>query len=154
MKAHVSIFPSGNIIASLDQGGKIFQSKNEKELLLELSMEGVKDVISEYYWDQKIFETNKETSIEHKTKDGGHLFTDRGDQVTFDRVRVSDEEIELALIHAQKKFGQQLTITGDNQAFSERMARIADDMGIEILNPEMKAVIENHRAAVKKIGSR
>ena len=85
-------------------------------------------------------------NIEYSDQGGDHLFTDRGNRVTFDRVRVSDEEIRLALVHAQQKFGNQITLTGDNQAFTERMARIADDMGIAILNPEMRSVIENHRA--------
>src|SRR3989338_961542 len=81
------------------------------------------------------------------SQDGSHLFTDRGNRITFDRVRVSDEEIRLALIHAQQKFGSQLTLTGDNPNFTIRMARLADEMGMTVLNPELQLMIANHRAS-------
>lgn len=141
MKAFVSIFPSGKMIASIVPSGKIIISNDDDKLVRALSMSGVTDVVKEYIWDKMIFEK----PIEHTSQGGDHLFTDRGNLVTFDRVRVSDEEIRQALVHAKQKFGQEITLRGDNRMFSERMARIADDMGITILNPEMKPVIENHR---------
>lgn len=85
-------------------------------------------------------------NIEYSDRSGDHLFTDRGNRVTFDRVRVSDEEIRLALAHAQQKFGNQLTLTGEDPDFSARMARLADDMGMTILNPDLQSVIVKHRA--------
>lgn len=84
-------------------------------------------------------------NVEYRDQDGGHLFTDRGNRLTFDRKRVSDDEIRLALAHAQQKFGLPLTLTGEDPVFTERMARLADDMGISILNPELRLVMENHR---------
>lgn len=84
-------------------------------------------------------------NIEYSDKEAAHLFTDRGNRITFDRVRVTDEEIRLALIHAQEKFGKELTLTGEDPVFAARMASLADDMGITILNPELQSVIENHR---------
>ncbi len=86
-------------------------------------------------------------NVEYRDTAGAHLFTDRGNRVTFDRVRVEDDEIRLALAHAQQKFGMPLTLTGDDPVFTERMARLADDMGISILNPELRNVIELHRVA-------
>lgn len=86
-------------------------------------------------------------NIEYSDHGGQHMFTDRGNRVTFDRVRVTDEEICLALIHAQNKFGKQLTLTGNDRAFTERMACLADGMGMTILNPELQSVIKNHRIA-------
>lgn len=86
-------------------------------------------------------------NVEYSSHGGGHLFTDRGNRVTFDRVRVSDDEIRLALVHAQQKFGQELTLTGEDPVFTARMARLADDMGMTILNPELRTVIANHRIA-------
>lgn len=81
------------------------------------------------------------------SQDGGHLFTDRGNRITFDRVCVSDGEIHLALIHAKQKFGNQLTLTGNDPDFTVRMARLADEMGMTVLNPELQLVIANHRAS-------
>lgn len=89
-------------------------------------------------------------NIEYSRNDGQHLFTDRGNRVTFDRMRVTDEEIKLALVHSREKFGRQLTLTGDDPVFVERMARLADDIGLKILNPEMQPVIQAHRDARKK----
>lgn len=85
-------------------------------------------------------------NIAYSDQGGDHLFTDRGNRVTFDRVLVTDEEIRLALVHAQNKFGRKLTLTGDDPVFTARMARLADDMNITILNPDMQLVIEQHRA--------
>lgn len=81
------------------------------------------------------------------SQNGDHLFTDRGNRITFDRVRVSDEEICLALIHAQQKFGNQLTLTGNDPDFTKRMACLADDMGMTVLNPDLQLMIANHQAA-------
>jgi Relaxase/Mobilisation nuclease domain/Large polyvalent protein-associated domain 7 len=86
-------------------------------------------------------------NVQYRDQAGVHLFTDRGNRVTFDRERVLDDEIRLALAHAQHKFGLPLTLTGADSVFTERMARLADDMGILILNPELRAVIEIHRLA-------
>lgn len=85
-------------------------------------------------------------NVTYSDQGGGHLFTDRGNRITFDRTLVSDEDIRLALIHAQHKFGNQLTLTGDDPTFSARMACLADDMGMTILNPELQSVIANHRS--------
>ena len=84
-------------------------------------------------------------NVEFSGLTGNHLFTDRGNRVTFDRVRVSDDDLRLALIHAEHKFGKQLTLTGDDPIFMKRMARLADDMGMKVLNPELQAVISLHR---------
>ncbi len=84
-------------------------------------------------------------NVEYSDKDAAHLFTDRGNRLTFDRVIVTDEEIRLALVHAQNKFGNELTLTGDDSLFTKRMAQLADDMGMTILNPELQITIENYR---------
>ena len=86
-------------------------------------------------------------NVEYSDSNAAHLFTDRGNRITFDRALVSDEDICLALIHAQNKYGKQLTLTGQDSIFTERMARLADNMGITILNPELQITIENHRNA-------
>jgi hypothetical protein len=84
-------------------------------------------------------------NIVYNDQAGGHMFTDRGNRITFDREIVSDEDIRLALTHAKQKFGNKLTLTGNDPIFAARMAQMADDMGIVILNPELQLVIENHR---------
>ncbi|ART61445.1 hypothetical protein CBP36_20985 (plasmid) [Acidovorax carolinensis] len=89
-------------------------------------------------------------NVEYSRGDGQHLFTDRGNRVTFDRMRVTDDEIKLALVHSREKFGRQITLTGDDPVFVERMARLAEDMGLSVLNPELKPVIEAHREAKKQ----
>lgn len=74
-----------------------------------------------------------------------HIFTDRGNRITFDRKSVSDEDILLALAHAQQKFGKQVTLTGDDPIFLARMAYLADDMGMAILNPDLRSAIGEYR---------
>ena len=89
-------------------------------------------------------------NVEYSKSDGAHLFTDRGNRVTFDRERVTDQEIQLALVHSREKFGQRVTLTGDDPVFVERMVRLADDMGLTIINPELQAAVQAHRAAKKE----
>ena len=84
-------------------------------------------------------------NVAYSDNHAAHLFTDRGNRISFDRAYVSDEDIRLALIHAQNKYGKQLTLTGQDSVFTERMARLADDLGMTILNPELQMTIENHR---------
>lgn len=86
-------------------------------------------------------------NVEYNDVAGRHVFTDRGNRLTFDRVFVTDDEIRLALVHAQNKFGRALTLTGADPVFTHRMARLADDLGIVVLNPELRVVVEQHRAA-------
>lgn len=76
-----------------------------------------------------------------------HLFTDRGNRITFDRPLVTDDELRLALLHAREKFGNRLTLTGEDPIFTARMARMADDLGMEVLNPELLSTVADHRAA-------
>ncbi|MHB8951105.1 MAG: LPD7 domain-containing protein [Rhodoferax sp.] len=149
-------FPSGNMVLT-DENGESFNLASER-------LEDLKKLVAEHYpgaelkefvWDAKFgrivdrgVSICNHDPIVHKKENGDHLFTDRGNRVTFDRVRVSDDEIRLALAHAQQKFGQQLTLTGDDPIFTERMARLADDMGMTIINPEMQPVIAAHRAAL------
>ena len=86
-----------------------------------------------------------EPPIEVLDEAGNRLFTDRGNRLTFDRVLVTDNDISLALLHAQQKFGRQLTLNGDDPVFTARMARLADDIGIVVLNPELQNCIQEHR---------
>jgi hypothetical protein len=86
-------------------------------------------------------------NVEYSRGDGQHLFTDRGNRLTFDRVRVTDDEIQLALVHAREKFGRQLTLTGEDPVFTARMARLANDLGLVVLNPELQPVVLAHREA-------
>lgn len=88
-------------------------------------------------------------NVEYRDQGGGHLFTDRGNRITFDRARVSDDEIRLALAHAQQKFGQRLTLTGDDPVFTARMARLAIEMGMTILNPDLQALTAKNRVERK-----
>lgn len=92
-------------------------------------------------------------NVEYSRGDGQHLFTDRGNRVTFDRMRVTDDEIKLALVHSREKFGHQITLTGDDPVFVERMARLANDMGLVVLNPELKPIIQAHRDAKKQVAA-
>lgn len=89
-------------------------------------------------------------NVEYSRGDGQHLFTDRGNRVTFDRMRVTDEEIKLALVHSREKFGREITLTGEEPVFVERMARLADDMGLKVLNPELRPIIQAHQEAKKQ----
>lgn len=75
-----------------------------------------------------------------------HLFTDRGNRITFDREHVTDKELRLALLHAREKYGNKLTLTGEDPVFLARMAKMADDLGMTVINPELRPIIAAHQA--------
>ncbi|MGS0741461.1 relaxase/mobilization nuclease domain-containing protein [Glaciimonas sp. GG7] len=89
-------------------------------------------------------------NVEFYDGDANHLFTDRGNRITFDKRKVSDEDLRLALMHACEKFGPALTLTGLDPVFTNRMALMADNLGIKILNPELQEIIVKYRANKKK----
>lgn len=76
---------------------------------------------------------------------GGHIFTDRGNRITFDKVYVSDEDIQLALLHSKEKFGGKIFLTGSDVDFSRRVAVIADSIGMSVLNPELQSFVLQHK---------
>ena len=84
-------------------------------------------------------------NAKYSTLDGKHLFTDRGNRLTFDRVIVSDEDILLALAHARQKFGVELILTGTSIDFQIRVATLADNLGMVVLNPELQEAVKIHR---------
>ena len=86
-------------------------------------------------------------NVEYSDQQSTHLFTDRGNRITFDRKSVTDDALRLALMHAQSKFGRKITLTGSDPIFMARMARMADDMNLIVLNTQLREVIASHRLA-------
>lgn len=64
---------------------------------------------------------------------GGVAFVDAGPKLRFDHAVVSDDVLQLALRYAEQKWGGQLHLAGGDQMFRERVARMADAMGIELV---------------------
>lgn len=83
-------------------------------------------------------------SIRYTKVQGDPLFTDRGNRVTFDRRLVSDDELRLTLLHAREKFGSSIVLAGTNAAFTERMVKVAAELGLQVKNPELRALWEKH----------
>ena len=140
-------YPSGRWVLT-GQNGDVITSESGWEKSLDFGRKNdISTVALEraeargFNWPQSMFEA----ATEHKNDAGDHLFTDMGNRVTFDRELVTDDDIRLLLAHGQQKFGNELTLTGDDPRFRERMARLADDMGLTVLNPELQDAIQNHR---------
>ena len=72
-------------------------------------------------------------------------------RIAFDKDQVTDDEVRLALDKAQQKFGNKLKLCGEDPAFTARIARLADDMGLTVLNPELEPVVLAHRAALARL---
>jgi hypothetical protein len=98
-----------------------------------------------HHYNDLHWEISGNGNVEYRNGHGDQIFTDRGNRLTFDKDLVTDDEIRLALAHAQQKFGHGITLTGDDPEFVARMARLADDMNLVVLNPEMQTVIALHR---------
>lgn len=134
------------------QTGQTISSGADRENLLQFarendcSDEAVKSRF-EWHWPAAMFNV----PIPVVGEDGTVFFNDRGNRLTFDKDRVTDDEIRIALAHAQTKFGTALKLTGEDPAFTSRMARLADDMGLTVLNPELEPVVLAHRAALARL---
>jgi len=72
--------------------------------------------------------------------DGKLAFADNGDNISWDRAMVDDDALRLSLRHAAEKWGRKLTINGGDEAFQQRLARTAKDLGLEIANVQLKAI--------------
>lgn len=124
----VSLFESGHFVVTLP-GKKTIFAKDSKEIGIKLAQLGIPFIPREncFLWEEKYFQGE----IEHQDEDGNHLFTDRGNRLTFDREIVSDQVIRRTLVHALRQHGAPLSLTGDDPVFTERMERLAAELGIE-----------------------
>lgn len=131
IKIFISCFPSGNIIAYFSNGA-IFSSFNYYELTekIQYYLDGEKDFeLIKKAWNDDLYSTPEE----FRDPNGEHIFTDRGNRLSFDREIVTDAEIRAALEHAHEKFGNAVKLIGDDPVFKERMAKIAIAMGLTLL---------------------
>lgn len=123
-----STFPSGRWVIT-GQNGEILTSKCSSEKSHEFSQKNdlspsAGKLMLRFDWAML------EIPTEHKTESGDPLFTEKGNKLSFDKDKVSDDEICLALSHAKQKFGLPLMLTGNDPVFVSRMARLADSMGL------------------------
>lgn len=112
----------GTIVATLPDGST-FKSKDQYALLqtiVQAGATGMADPSAQW------------VSVPVCDDAGNHQFTDHGNRLTFDRVHVSDGEIRDVLTRAKERYGCPLHLTGDDQNFTARMARLANEMGIAI----------------------
>ena len=129
----ISFFPSGNMVATLNTGD-VINATSFDEMGIKLAHAGV---TSDDAKGAQVMDWSSESlcvSKEYSTENGDHLFTDRGNLVTFDQVTVTDKNIRLALLHARTKFGNTVRLTGDDPIFTRRMEIIAGEMGLTILH--------------------
>lgn len=82
-------------------------------------------------------------NIEYSHEDGRLAFIDKGNRITFDREVVTDAELEMALVHASQKFGNQVLLTGTDEIFMNRMVAAAMRMNLRIINPDLQPYIES-----------
>lgn len=146
----VSNFPSGNWVATGNDKAIITSESNFEELKKfcyenDTSTRAQEHAI-QFTWPASMLEP----PIDVLDEAGNRLFTDRGNSLTFDRTVVTDDDIRAALLSARQKFGNQLTLKGDDPVFTERMVHLADDLGIVVLNPELQSCIREYQSRKKR----
>lgn len=145
----VSIFPDEKWICSSSKTGDMITSECDEEKKINFSSRN--DTSSQAIRNAQIFDCTKDFAnvpVEFNSENGDKIFTDRGKKITFDRAVVTDDAIREALSHAAQKFDNKLLLTGNCELFTKRMAIMADDMGIIVLNPEMHSIIAAHRESL------
>lgn len=85
-------------------------------------------------------------NISYSRERGDALFTDRGNKVTFDRRSVTDEELQLALLHSRQKWGNDIVLTGTDEVFRARMVKAAVELGMNVKNPELHDLQARYQA--------
>ncbi|WP_205182560.1 TraI/MobA(P) family conjugative relaxase [Burkholderia sp. LMG 13014] len=85
-------------------------------------------------------------NISYKRERGDALFTDRGNKITFDRRSVTDEELQLALLHSRQKWGNDIVLTGTDEVFRARMVKAAVELGMNVKNPELRDLQTKYQA--------
>lgn len=96
------------------------------------------------------FHCTENGNVAFLDEEGKNIFMDRGNRITFDRVMVTDSEMRLALLHSKYKFGDTLLITGQDDAFSRRLAVMADSMGMKVINPELQPFVEYWKTQLRE----
>lgn len=121
MLATLKRYANGMFVSTLPNG-VTYRSKNEIELMETMGQAGATGLVPGCMdtWEP----------LTHCDDAGNHMFTDRGNKFTFDRANVSDAEIEMALQVANAQFGA-VHLTGSDPVFTDRMAQIAGELGIQ-----------------------
>lgn len=76
-------------------------------------------------------------NVQYQNKNGGLLFVDKGNKLTFDRKLVTDDDLKLALLHSREKWGNRIVLTGADAVFMQRMVKAAVELGMEVGNPDL-----------------
>ena len=90
--------------------------------------------------DRLVWQVARTGKVIYSFKNGGAGFTDDGDKLSFGRKEVTDEALAMSLQYAAEKWGNKIRISGGDEVFKERAAKLALQLGIEVLNPELRHV--------------
>jgi len=83
----------------------------------------------------------------HRNITGEVMFIEWAERITFDREYVSDDDLIAALHHAAATFSSEnkVSLSGDDEVFTQRMAKLATRLGYEVKNKELQGYIESIR---------
>lgn len=73
-------------------------------------------------------------------------FIDAGPKLNFGNAAVADDELKAALMYATDKWRGTLRLNGGDLVFRERVARMAADMNIQMLDEDLRQVQRQHLA--------
>lgn len=103
-----------------------------------------------------IWKVSKNGRVSYDFASGEPAFRDEGQRITWGRKSVSDDAMLLSLRYSADKWRDGIRISGGDFVFKERVARMAVQEGIRILNPELKQLvqrIQHENEARAKLGA-
>lgn len=103
--------------------------------------------------DRLVWQVARTGKVIYSFKNGGAGFTDDGDKLTFGRKEVTDEALAMSLQYAAEKWGNKIRISGGDELFKERAAKLAVQLGIEVINPELRYVQQPTKQQVVSVKS-
>lgn len=93
-----------------------------------------------------MWKVGRNGTVAYHFKSGETGFIDAGEKLVFGRVNVTDEALALTLQYAKDKWRGDLHMSGGDAVFKARVARMANQLGIALANPDLKALQARYKA--------
>jgi hypothetical protein len=94
-----------------------------------------------------IWKVSRNGTVAYNFKSGETGFIDAGEKLVFGRAQVSDEALALTLQYAKDKWRGEFCMAGGDAVFRARVARMANQLGIALANPDLKALHAQYKAS-------
>lgn len=87
-----------------------------------------------------VWKVSNNGRVNYSFATGGQAFTDEGPRLSFGRKDVSEDALLLSIRYADTKWPGGIRLTGGDMEFKRRAVRMATELGVKVLNVELRAL--------------